>query len=165
MILILWSIQGYSLEVGDVAPNFSLPGTDGQTHHLSDYLGNSMVVLAWFPKAYTRACTLECRSLASNGQLLKRFAVHYFMVSVDPIETNIGFAQQQQADFPLLSDRSGQAARAYNVLDKRNQAVRHTFYIGGDGKILAIDRNIRPETAAEDMAEMLKKLQVSTWVD
>ena len=40
------------LKVGDTAPAFSLPGTDGKTHKLSDYKGK-MVVLAWFPKAFT----------------------------------------------------------------------------------------------------------------
>lgn len=40
------------LKVGDMAPAFSLPGTDGETHSLSDYSGTP-VVLAWFPKAFT----------------------------------------------------------------------------------------------------------------
>jgi peroxiredoxin Q/BCP len=41
------------LEAGDTAPAFSLPGSDGKTHSLSDYAGKKMVVLAWFPKAFT----------------------------------------------------------------------------------------------------------------
>ena len=41
------------LAVGDTAPAFSLPGTDGKTHALSDSLGKQVVVLAWFPKAFT----------------------------------------------------------------------------------------------------------------
>ena len=40
------------LKVGDPAPEFSMPGTDGKTHKLSDYKGRT-VVLAWFPKAFT----------------------------------------------------------------------------------------------------------------
>ena len=40
------------LKVGDKAPDFALPGTDGKTHKLSDYKGKT-VVLAWFPKAFT----------------------------------------------------------------------------------------------------------------
>lgn len=40
------------LKEGDKAPDFSLPGTDGKTHKLSDYQGRA-VVLAWFPKAFT----------------------------------------------------------------------------------------------------------------
>ena len=45
-------VQAHGLEVGDMAPAFSLPGTDGKTHSLSDYAGTP-VVLAWFPKAFT----------------------------------------------------------------------------------------------------------------
>jgi peroxiredoxin Q/BCP len=41
------------LKVGDLAPNFSLPGSDGKTHTLADYKGKSAVVVAWFPKAFT----------------------------------------------------------------------------------------------------------------
>ena len=40
------------LKVGDMAPDFSLPGSDGKVHKLSDYRGKT-VVLAWFPKAFT----------------------------------------------------------------------------------------------------------------
>jgi peroxiredoxin Q/BCP len=44
--------QAQGLEAGDMAPPFSLPGSDGKTHSLSDYAGRT-VVLAWFPKAFT----------------------------------------------------------------------------------------------------------------
>ena len=41
------------LKVGDMAPAFSLAGSDGKTYNLADYKGKSAVVLAWFPKAFT----------------------------------------------------------------------------------------------------------------
>jgi hypothetical protein len=44
---------GRELQVGDAAPDFSLPGTDGKTYRLSDYRGRQAVVLAWFAKAFT----------------------------------------------------------------------------------------------------------------
>lgn len=44
--------QAQGLEAGDMAPAFSLPGSDGKTHSLSDYAGRT-VVLAWFPMAFT----------------------------------------------------------------------------------------------------------------
>lgn len=149
-----------ALEVGDIAPDFALEGTDGQVHRLSDYRGEKAVVLAWFPKAYTRGCTIECKSLAEKGHLIKAYDVAYFMASVDPIEDNVGFAEQQNADFPLLSDPSKETARAYNVLSDKGYAVRHTYYIGVDGKVMAVDKQVKPATSAEDMAAMLGKLGV-----
>ena len=68
------------LKIGDQAPDFSLQGSDGKTHKLSDYKGKKAVVLAWFPKAYTSGCTIECKSLAENGDKIRKFNVAYFMV-------------------------------------------------------------------------------------
>jgi len=45
-------VQAQGLEAGDMAPGFTLPGSDGNTHSLVDYAGKT-VVLAWFPKAFT----------------------------------------------------------------------------------------------------------------
>jgi peroxiredoxin Q/BCP len=149
------------LSVGDMAPDFTLEGSDGRTYRLSDYRGTQAVVLAWFPKAYTSGCTIECKSLAENGHLIRRYQVSYFMASVDPIEKNRGFAAEQKADFPLLSDPDKDTARAYGVLNMLGVASRHTFYIGKDGRILYIDRNVRPATSAEDMAAKLEDLGVA----
>ena len=148
------------LAVGDVAPNFSLEGTDGKTYTLADFKGKQAVVLAWYPKAYTSGCTIECKSLAENGNLIRAYDVTYFMASVDPIDKNTGFAREQKADFPLLSDPTKETAKAYGVLNMMGFASRNTFFIGADGKILAIDRNVNPASAAQDIAATLAKLNV-----
>lgn len=49
----LLATAAIALEVGDVAPDFELPGSDGETYRLEDYRGKSAVVIAWFPKAFT----------------------------------------------------------------------------------------------------------------
>ena len=149
-----------ALEVGDQAPAFSLQATDGKTYSLEQFHDKQAIVIAWYPQAFTSGCTIECKSLAQNGHLLKRLDVTYFMASVDPIETNIEFAEAYEADFPLLSDPSKKVAKAYDVLALYGLPKRHTFYIGTDGKILFIDTNIRPATSAEDMAAKLKELGV-----
>ena len=148
------------LKVGDAAPEFSLKGTDGKTHRLSDYRGKKAVVVAWFPKAFTQGCTIECKSLAQNGDKIRKYNVAYFMASVDPVEANKGFAEQEKADFPLLSDPTKETAKAYGVLSERGFAQRWTYYIGKDGKILAIDKAVKPATSAEDMAAKLGELGV-----
>ena len=123
------------MKVGDAAPDFSLQATDGKTYKLSDFKGKQAVVVAWFPKAFTQGCTIECKSLAENGHLIKGYQVTYFMASVDPLEENTKFGAEHKADFPLLSDPTKKTAEAYGVLNQRGMANRWTFYIGKDGKI------------------------------
>jgi len=150
--------SAYALEVGDMAPEFMLEATDGETYSLSQFKGEKTVVLAWFPKAFTSGCTIECKSLAENGHLIQGFEAEYFMISVDPIETNTAFATEHGADFPLLSDPSKEVAAAYETLNSRGVASRYTFYIGEDGDILKIDTSINPATSAEDIAATLEEL-------
>src|SRR5262245_57785517 len=78
------------LKVGDDAPDFSLPASDGKTYKLSDYKGKQAVVLAWYPKAFTKGCTAECKSLAENSEKIRKFDVTFFMASVDPVEGDNG---------------------------------------------------------------------------
>ena len=148
------------LKVGDQAPNFKLQASDGETYQLSDFKGKQAVVLAWFPAAFTRGCTIECKSLAEHGDMIKKFNTTYFMISVDTLDDNKGFAEQEKADFPLLSDPAKKTAEAYGVLNPKGFASRWTFYIGKDGKILAIDKAVKPATSAEDMAAKLAELNV-----
>jgi peroxiredoxin Q/BCP len=161
------------LKVGDMAPDFSLQGTDGQTHTLSEYRGKQAVVVAWFPKAFTGGCTIECKSLAENGDRIKQYDVTYFMASVDSIEDNTRFAQatsvtlgdrvveKEAADFPMLADPTKAVATAYGVLGSRGTANRWTFYIDKTGRIAAIEKMVRPETSAEDMVAKLGELKVA----
>ena len=147
--------------VGDLAPDFTLQASDGKSYTLSDFRGKQAVVVAWFPKAYTSGCTVECKSLAENGGLIRQYDVTYFMASVDKVEDNTGFAKQQNADFPLLADPDKATAKAYGVLMPQGYARRETFYIGKDGRILAIDREVEPATSAQDMAAKLGELGVA----
>ncbi len=163
-----------TLKVGDAAPDFTLQGTDGKTHKLSEYRGKSSVVVAWFPKAFTQGCTIECKSLAENGDRLKKYNMAYFMASVDPLEDNIAFAkatsvklgdnmvEKKEADFPMLSDPTKATAKAYGVLNERGVATRWTFYIDKAGKIAAIDTAVRPASSAEDMIAKLDELKIAT---
>ena len=149
------------LKVGDKAPDFQLSASDGKTYKLSDFTGKQAVVLAWFPAAFTKGCTIECKNLAMNGDKIRQYDVAYFMASTDPIEKNTDFAKAQEADFPLLSDPTKEVATAYGVLNPRGTASRWTFYIGRDGRILAIDKAVRVDTSAEDMVAKLAELNVA----
>jgi thioredoxin-dependent peroxiredoxin len=148
-----------TLKAGDQAPDFTLQASDGKTYSLSDYRGKKAVVLAWFPKAFTAGCTLECKSLSANGDRLRKYDVAYFMASVDTIEVNTKFAQSEKADFPMLSDADKSVAARYGVLAPRGFANRWTFYIGKDGRVAHIDRAVNPETSAEDIIARLSQLK------
>ena len=80
------------------------------------------------------------------------------MVSVDDLETNTKFAKEHEADFPILSDPDKTVATAYGVLGTTGLARRYTYYIGGDGKILYIEKKVAPATAGDDLAAKLAEL-------
>ena len=167
-------LHAAELKVGDPAPDFSLAGTDGKTYKLSDFKGKQAVVIAWFPKAFTQGCTIECKSLAENGDRIRKFDVSYFMASVDKIEDNMAFAkatsvklgenvvEKKEADFPMLADPTKATATAYGVLNATGTfAQRWTFYVDKNGNIAAIDKAVKPATSAEDMIAKLGELNVA----
>jgi thioredoxin-dependent peroxiredoxin len=149
------------LKVGDAAPDFTLQASDGRTYTLSEFRGRQPVVVAWFPKAFTSGCTVECRSLAEKGHLIRQLGAKYFMASVDPVADNAGFADKEKADFPILSDPTKATAKAYGVLNERGTATRWTFYVDKDGKIAHVDKSVKPATSAEDIALKLTELGVT----
>jgi peroxiredoxin Q/BCP len=83
------------------------------------------------------------------------------MASVDPIDDNRDFAEKTGADFPMLSDPTKTAAKAYQVLNMFKVASRVTFYISKEGKIVKIDDDISPKSAAQDMANNLAALGIA----
>ncbi len=85
----------------------------------------------------------------------------YFAASVDDPETNRRFAESLAADFPILADPDKKVAEAYGVLmPVVRVAKRWTFYIGADGKILYVDRSVKPATAGRDAAARLAELKI-----
>jgi len=148
-------------EVGDKAPDFKLQASDGKQYSLADFAGKQTVVVAWFPKAFTRGCTAECKDMRASGEAIRAYDVAYFTASVDDNEKNTAFAKSLDLDFPILSDPSKATAEAYGVVDEsRPVARRWTFYIGPDGVIKAIDKMVNTKQAATEIAEMLKQLGV-----
>jgi peroxiredoxin Q/BCP len=90
------------------------------------------------------------------------------MVSVDDLEKNKAFAEQEKADFPMLSDPERIAAEAYGVLrpinparpDAPRTAQRWMFFIGPDGKIVHIEKTSHTADAGEFLAAKLAELGV-----
>jgi peroxiredoxin Q/BCP len=96
--------------------------------------------------------------------VIKEYDVEYFMISTDKLEDNTAFAKQENADFPILADPTQKTATAYGVLRDYGAmgklANRWTFYIGPEGKILAIDKAVKPGQAGEALITELKELKV-----
>ena len=72
------------------------------------------MVIAWFPKAFTQGCTIECKSLAEHGDMIKKYNVKYFMASVDPVEGEKGnkaFAAAAQRRLPAARRRDARRRR------------------------------------------------------
>jgi peroxiredoxin len=109
------------LKVGDMAPDFTLPSTDGKQVKLSDFRGKNTVVLAFFPAAFTGGCTKEMTSYA-NTPTLKHWA------------------EELKASYVMLSDFQRKVSAQYGVfIPDRGLANRTTFVVDRDGKIQHID--------------------------
>jgi len=148
------------LKPGDVAPDFELAGSDNRVHRLRDYQDVESVVIAWFPKAFTGGCTMECKSMRESRDVLTAFNVRYFAASTDTPETNRAFAESLALGYPVLSDPDKSVARAYGVLGVSGFPSRWTFYIGRDGRILDIDKNVQPSSHGADVARKLEHLGI-----
>ncbi len=141
------------LKVGDPAPDFSLRGSDGKTYRLADFRGKKIVVIAWFPKAFTSGCTRECKTFRDQADAFQSLPVAFFTASVDTPEDNRRFAESLEVRYPILSDPDRKTALAYGVVDDpKGYAKRWTFIIGTDGRILHIDKAVKVETHARDVA-------------
>jgi len=161
VLAIATQVQAGELKVGDVAPDFELPGSDGKTYRLSDFKGKQAVVIAWFPKAFTGGCTKECKSFRDQGEAIRKYDVAYFTASVDPPEKNKKFAESLELDYPILSDPGKSTAKAYGVVNQtRKFPYRWTYYIGKDGKILHIDQKVNAAQHGQDLVEKLEELGV-----
>lgn len=148
-------------EVGDPAPDFKLQASDGKEYSLAQFKGKQAVVIAWFPKAFTPGCTLECKSMKADGKAIRDYDVAYFTASVDENGKNTDFAKSLDLDFPILSDPTKTTAEAYGVVHPgRPVAERWTFYIGTDGLIKAIDKKVDTKDHAHQIAKQLGALGV-----
>ena len=101
------------------------------------------------------------KSLRESGGALRGFDVAYYAASTDTPEKNKKFAESLGADFPILSDPDGKVADAYGVrIPLVGAASRWTFYVGKDGRILDIDKNVKAATHGEAVVTRLAELGV-----
>jgi peroxiredoxin Q/BCP len=135
--------------VGSDAPAFTLTSSTGQTISLSDYAGKQIVVLYFYPKAFTPGCTKEACAFRDAAADYDKANIAVLGISPDPTETITDFGKQYHLNFPLVADTDHAVAVAYGVWHTNpttghTGVARTTFVIGKDGKILHVFEKVKP---------------------
>ncbi len=129
-----------TIQIGQKAPDFSLYDSDKQKINLSDYKGKN-VLLLFFPQAFTGTCTKELCSTRDNIALYNQANAQVFGISVDSVFTLAKYKEEQQLNFPLLSDFNKSASTAYGslydsfVFDMKGVSKRSAFVLDKEGVV------------------------------
>jgi len=145
--------------VGDAAPLFTLPDTEGRPVALSDFRGGP-VVLVFFPWAFSSVCTAELCTLQERLPEVQHHTATTLGVSCDARASLRAFAAAEGYAFPLLSDHwpHGEVSRRYGVFDDTlGAALRGTFVIDGAGVVRW--RVVQGVPDARDLDAVLAGLQ------
>jgi len=127
-----------TLETGQPAPDFTLRDQHGARVSLADFRDDRVVVLVFYPYAFSRVCTGELRELQRHAARFEEAGATLLAVSCDPMFALRVYADQDELTFGLLSDfwPHGEVAAAYGVFDaERGCAKRSTFLIDRSGVV------------------------------
>ncbi len=154
------------LEIGSKAPEFSLFDTKKQLVKLSDYSGKTVLIL-FFPLAFTSVCTAELCSVRDNITFYNDVKAEVLGISVDSLYTLDRFREEQQLNFPLLSDFNKETSRAYGAIyeefgfEMKGVSKRAAFVVDGEGMI----RYAEVLENAKDLPDFQKISSVLTQLD
>ncbi len=129
-----------SIEIGKPAPHFSLYDTEKKKVNLVDFQGKN-VLLLFFPQAFTGVCTQELCSIRDNMHQYSDLNAEVLGISVDSIFTLAKYKQDQQYNFPLLSDFNKDVSKQYGALydtfvfDMKGVSKRSAFLIDKTGTV------------------------------
>jgi thioredoxin-dependent peroxiredoxin len=129
-----------SINIGDTAPDFTLPDQNRQVFHLAERLGESETVLYFYPKDFSQGCTKEACAFRDQFESFAEWGAKVVGVSGDSVESHSFFAARYKLPFTLLADTDGAIRKLYGVqkilgllpgrvtfvIDRRG-IVRHTF--------------------------------------
>lgn len=125
------------LRVGDTAPDFTLPDTQGKDVSLKGLLAGGPVIVAFFPKAFTPGCTKEMTAYGQQHAEVAEKGATVVGISTDDVDTLRRFRESVGAPFPMLSDEGGKVAGLYTGT-RMGLANRSTFVVAQDGTIARI---------------------------
>ncbi len=122
--------------VGDSAPDFALPGPDGEIIRLSNYRGRAHVLLAFYPFDFSPICSKQLPGLQAQMARFRELNTVVMGVSTDSPHSHRAFAAELGLEFPLLSDFFGKhVSEAYGVLRKEGFCERASFIIDKEGVV------------------------------
>lgn len=149
------------LKIGEDAPTFMLPDSQGNQVSLNDYKGK-WAVLYFYPKDDTPGCTKEACQFRDDFKTLEALGAKVIGISIDDSFSHQKFAEKYNLPFPLLSDASGEVANRYGALNNFlviKLAKRYTYLINPQGKIAKIYLSVDTSKHSQEIIEDLKKLK------
>ncbi len=147
------------VKVGEQAPDFDGPTSDGSRLGLKDFVGKKNIVLYFYPKDDTPGCTREACSFRDNLQSVRKLGAEILGVSLDSIQSHDRFTKKYELPFPLISDKEKRIAKAYGVLkDAGLSTNRVTFIIDKNGKVAKIFPKVDVSKHTEEVVAALKEI-------
>ena len=104
-----------ALQVGEAAPDFTLPTQNGTNVSLSEYRGKRAVVLYFYPKDDTPGCTAEACGFRDSYETFTDAGAEVIGVSADSLSSHREFARRYKLPFVLVSDSGGSLRKRYGV--------------------------------------------------
>ena len=151
-------------DIGDLAPDFTLPATGGVQITLSA-LRPAPVVLFFYPRDDTSGCTLENEAFSTLKPDFETLGVKVFGVSKDSMDSHDKFMAKKSLTVPLISDEHGTACEDFGVWKEKSMygkkfmgIERSTFLIGGDGRIVRVWPKVKVPGHAEEVLEAASAL-------
>ena len=149
------------IAVGDRAPNFDLPSTDGTRLRLADMLARGPLVLFFYPKDDSPGCTAEVCTFRDAYAAFTDIGAQVVGVSSDSADSHSAFAQKNRLPYPLASDPGGSARKDYGVPQALFGLLpgRVTYVIDRDGIVrLVFNSLLAPKKHVEAALDVLKTL-------
>jgi peroxiredoxin Q/BCP len=148
------------IQVGDKAPDFTLPSQSGDEVRLSDRLGERVVVLYFYPKDNTSGCTAEACAFRDSYETFTDAGAEVIGVSSDSADKHASFAGQHNLPFTLLADQGGRVRKSYGASTLGVVPGRVTYVIDRSGTVQHVFSSMfNIGQHVNDALDVVKKLQ------